>query len=489
MLKIMKMTLVFFVFTCVMGLMFTSASAQEASIPAWIKNNAEWWANDQIPDSTFIDGIEFLIEKEIIVIPDMPEASSEKAESIPSWVKNNAGWWASNFISDKEFLNGIQHLIKVGIIIVEQTENSWNILDEMHSLISPSNIKLFDTTAVAEAAFSKQVKIHYIESVEKGQDDQEFVKIWIRIHTFTNDTIEFVFLKSSETIVDEYDGKKLILIEGLTKYDDEIKTHYLQVEEEANDRMIRYMENDGSEIFRKILEPQHFLIADDILGIQKSNFNMRDGLEETYKQISFHDQINKPVVIIPTFTASAYGYNSFYTFYSGNCDETCLTTNITNKINDFGFTSSVNAIVILDLLGYDSITDRQLHVNPTILDEYDSVIVLHNEYVSRTMFNAITSHDNVIFLYPNALYAQVNVDTTNNLITLVRGHGYPTSNIANGFDWKNENTHPYEYDTECENWEFYPTKGTPNGHMLNCYPEHIIWKDELFLKTLKDLAS
>ena len=56
-------------------------------------------------------------------------------------------------------------------------------------------------------------------------------------------------------------------------------------------------------------------------------------------------------------------------------------------------------------------------------------------------------------------------------------------------DWINENTHPYEYDTECENWEFYPTKGTPNGHMLNCYPEHIIWKDEVFLKTLKDLVS
>ena len=46
----MKKTLIFFVFTCVMGLMFTTASAQEVSIPAWIKNNAGWWANDQIAD-------------------------------------------------------------------------------------------------------------------------------------------------------------------------------------------------------------------------------------------------------------------------------------------------------------------------------------------------------------------------------------------------------------------------------------------------------
>jgi hypothetical protein len=485
----MKMAVIFFVFTCVVGLMFTSASAQEASIPTWIKNNAGWWANDQIPDSTFVDGIEFLIEKEIIVIPDMPKAYSEKAESIPAWIKNNAGWWANDQIDDKTFVNGIQHLIKVGIIIVEQTEKPSHVLDEIRFSTSPSNIKLFDTTTISEASFLKQVKIRYVESVEKGQDDQEFVQIWIKVHTVTNDIVEFVFLKSSETIVDEYDGKKLILIEGLSITDGKIKTNNLFVEEQGDNRMVKYMEADGSELFRKILQPKYFLIDDGIFSIQKSDFNLRDGLEETYKQISFHDQINKPVVIIPTFTASAYGYNSFYTFYSGNCDETCLTTNITNEINDFTFTSSVNAITILDLLGYDSITDRQLHMNPTILDEYDSVIVLHNEYVSRTMFNAITSHDNVIFLYPNALYAQVNVDTTNNLITLVRGHNYPESHITNGFDWINENTHPYEYDTECENWEFYPTKGTPNGYMLNCYPENIIWKDKLFLKTLKDLAS
>ena len=197
----MKKTVIFFVFTCVMGLMFTSASAQEVSIPAWVKNNAGWWANDQIPDSTFVDGIEFLIEKEIIVISDMPKASSEKAESIPSWVKNNAGWWATDQIDDKTFVNGIQHLIKVGIIIVEQTEKPLHTLNEIRFSTSPSNIKLFDTTTITEAAFSKQVKIQYIESLEKGQDDQEFVQIWIKIHTTTNDIVEFVYLKSSETIV------------------------------------------------------------------------------------------------------------------------------------------------------------------------------------------------------------------------------------------------------------------------------------------------
>ena len=32
----------------------------ETSIPAWIKNNAGWWATDQIDDSSFLQGIQYL---------------------------------------------------------------------------------------------------------------------------------------------------------------------------------------------------------------------------------------------------------------------------------------------------------------------------------------------------------------------------------------------------------------------------------------------
>ena len=36
-------------------LLIPNAFAQEHSnIPSWIKNNAEWWATDQIPDSAFL---------------------------------------------------------------------------------------------------------------------------------------------------------------------------------------------------------------------------------------------------------------------------------------------------------------------------------------------------------------------------------------------------------------------------------------------------
>ena len=477
-LKIMKEILVFFIFTCVMGLMFTSASAQEVSIPAWIKNNAGWWANDQIPDSTFVDGIEFLIEKEIIVIPDMPKASSEKVESIPAWIKNNAGWWANGQIDDKTFVKGIEHLVKVGIIIIERMDETEQVL--FYSTMDENGIK-----------------ITYAEKMEE-QNGSEFVIIDYELENQTGDKIQFVLTKSSEYLVTiDEEGQKYLLIHGLMKNESgNIITVSLHVFENENSRQIIYIEYIDDNIFRKLTEPKHFWSDKGTVGITKFKFLLKDDLTETYEKIGVYDTTNKPLVIIPTFTASAYSEPGFYTFYRGECDtelhgmlfrdENCLTVEILSKDN-LEYSSSNNAVQILELLGYESITDMELHTNPSILNEYDKIIVLHNEYVSKIMFDAITSHNNVIFLYPNALYAEVQVDMINNTITLIRGHNYPDLTIRNGFDWENDNTHPFEYDTECKNWEFYSTDGMPNGHMLNCFPENKIWQDQLLLKTLKDL--
>ena len=38
----------------------------ESLIPSWIKNNAAWWAEDTIDDETFLQGIEYLVENNII---------------------------------------------------------------------------------------------------------------------------------------------------------------------------------------------------------------------------------------------------------------------------------------------------------------------------------------------------------------------------------------------------------------------------------------
>ena len=87
------------------------------SIPSWIKNNAGWWSKDQIGDSDFVLGIQFLINEGIMRVPPSTlDSTSEMTNGIPSWIKNNAGWWSQGVITDTDFVSGIQWLITNGII-------------------------------------------------------------------------------------------------------------------------------------------------------------------------------------------------------------------------------------------------------------------------------------------------------------------------------------------------------------------------------------
>ena len=171
------------------------------------------------------------------------------------------------------------------------------------------------------------------------------------------------------------------------------------------------------------------------------------------------------VVIYPIFTQSAYEWNGFHDFYLGRCDS-CITTPIQDYYKK-SFASSSNAYRILEFLDYQIIDDVELDQNPSILQKYDKVILLHNEFVTRAEFEAITQHPKVIYLYPNALTSEVKYDSKENSITLLRGPGFPDENILNGFDWEFDNSQYFD-DWSCHDWKFYEIS---NGFMLNCYPE------------------
>ena len=103
-------------------------------IPRWIKNNAEWWADDKIDDFTFAQGIAYLIKNKIIQINDLSTTSDgdiiiQENIIIPAWIKNNAGWWASDNISDSDFLYGIKYLVESNIIKFQSDDIEQYILD------------------------------------------------------------------------------------------------------------------------------------------------------------------------------------------------------------------------------------------------------------------------------------------------------------------------------------------------------------------------
>ena len=90
----------------------------QSQIPDWIRNIAKWWSDGVTGDSDFTSGIQFMINENIISIPDLPEQVSETTYGIPNWVRNNAGWWADGLISDNDFVSGIKYLVEQGIIKV-----------------------------------------------------------------------------------------------------------------------------------------------------------------------------------------------------------------------------------------------------------------------------------------------------------------------------------------------------------------------------------
>jgi len=92
-----------------------SGSQTSQEIPSWVKNNARWWAEGEIGESSFIDGIEWLIKNGVIKVTTTT-SGSQTSQEIPSWVKNNARWWAEGEIGESSFIDGIEWLIKNGIV-------------------------------------------------------------------------------------------------------------------------------------------------------------------------------------------------------------------------------------------------------------------------------------------------------------------------------------------------------------------------------------
>ena len=85
-------------------------------IPSWVKNVAGFWNDGSINDASFLEGISYLIQNDIIIVPTTESGSGGGA--VPDWVKNTAGWWANDEIDDDTFVNAITYLIQQGLIQV-----------------------------------------------------------------------------------------------------------------------------------------------------------------------------------------------------------------------------------------------------------------------------------------------------------------------------------------------------------------------------------
>jgi len=373
----------------------------------------------------------------------VPNSSAQDAQ-IPSWVKNVAGWWASGVISENEFLTGIEYLINNNIILID---------------FVPCN-----------------------DMIQSQYGDTKSVPDWIKNNAswWSDNLIDDIdFINGLQYLIEykiiKIDNKKIL---GKIPLEDIRFSSSWQTDK----NFLVFVQSSFFEIYgvygNCIMDGGEQVWKSLLLGLNPNKMDM-------YNEVAVWNDPQKTVVVYPYFTSVAYTEPGFYTYFRGECDD-CTTTKFAQPTPVY--TSSAMGHQALTLLGYTSITDVEIDKNPSILQQFDKVIMLHNEYVTRTMFDAVTNHPNVLYLYPNALYAEIEVNYIDETITLIRGHNYPELEITNGFDWEFDNTHPYEFDSMCQSMDIYKIK---NGWMTTCYPENVFLKNsqQLFelLKLIKDL--
>ncbi|NWJ21789.1 hypothetical protein HX849_04665 [Marine Group I thaumarchaeote] len=376
----------------------------------------------------------------------IPNSLAQEDAQIPDWIKNVAGWWANGEISENEFLAGIEYLINNNIILLD---------------FIPCSIKTESQTISSAKLVPDWVKNNAKWWSEDLIEDTDFVN-----------GIEYLIKKQIISI----DNKNIL---GNVPLEDVMFSSSWQINK-------NYLVFASSSFFEIYAKPGDCIVSDEGNLIWRSlSLALNPNKMDMYNEVAVWNDPQKTVVVYPFLTYSAYNEPGFYDYYSGECDD-CTTTKITQPT--VLYTSSGIGHQALTILGYPSIPDIEIDKNPSILQQFDKVIMLHSEYVTRTMFDAITNHPNVFYLYPNALYAEIEVDYMDETITLIRGHNYPEPGITNGFDWEFDNTHPYEFDSVCLDMEIYKIE---NGWMTTCYPENLFMQntEELFklLKFIKDL--
>ena len=374
------------------------------------------------------------------ILVSIPNSSGQEDIQIPSWIKGVAGWWANDEISENEFLTALEYLIN-------------------HNIISLTTIPCSTFGTSSNESVPDWVKHNARWWSEDLIEDTDFIS-----------GIEYLMKKQIIAI----DNKKILSdvpLEEIT-----LSSHWI-----INKNYLSFVQSSFFEIYGLygdcVIGSQGNLIWNSLfLGLNPNKMDL-------YNEVAVWNDPQKSVVVYPYFTSIAYAEQGFYDYYAGYCDS-CTTTKFKPPIPLY--TSSGVGHQALSLLGYSSITDMDIDKDPSILEQFDKVILLHNEYVTRTMFDAITSHPNVLYLYPNALYAEIEVDYVNETITLIRGHNYPEAEITNGFDWEFDNTHPYEYDSVCLDLRIYEIK---NGWMTTCYPELIMKGDRIMFDGIKFVLS
>ncbi len=195
----------------------TFAQQPEDKIPGWVKNNAKWWAEGAIDESSFVQGIQYLIKEDIMDIPTTTQGSSSGSNAVPGWVKNNAEWWAEGAIDESSFVQGIQYLIGEGIMQVSSTKVTLETTPEKNKEKKDPKEQKEKKEKDPKEQKEKKEKDPKDKKEKKEKDSKEMKEKKEKAKKY----IHLKISKSSENLVDKVqkEGKVRVIVELNTDFD------------------------------------------------------------------------------------------------------------------------------------------------------------------------------------------------------------------------------------------------------------------------------
>ncbi len=144
-----RKTILLFALVAAVATFPLAASAQSDAVPAWVKNTAGWWADDQISETEFVDSMEYLIDSGIIdvssedfgiteltigFIPsEKADELSPKAETLARFLEKDTGpGWIAHDRANSEVVMAEVKKGKVGYYatVWQRADSNYSSIDD-----------------------------------------------------------------------------------------------------------------------------------------------------------------------------------------------------------------------------------------------------------------------------------------------------------------------------------------------------------------------
>jgi len=129
-------------------------------VPEWVKHIANWWSMGNISDEKFTDSMQYMIKKEIVMIPENAIFENTNELKMISFVRNNFSQWSQNEIPDNEFYKNMNWLIENKFVKIDLQKTTEEIEYEKY---------LFDRY-LQKILKNKGSEVRYIEYPNPSQD-------------------------------------------------------------------------------------------------------------------------------------------------------------------------------------------------------------------------------------------------------------------------------------------------------------------------------